>query len=114
MKTLGDIKLSENDRRAIDAATRMLRERFPIDEIVLFGSKARGDDDAESDIDLLLLTSRPMDWRERDAMTSALFDIEMRFGVLFGTIDAAREDWQEGVYQVLPIRYEVDRDGVPV
>jgi predicted nucleotidyltransferase len=52
MKTLEQIPLLEKDRQAIGEAAAILRRRFPISQLVLFGSKARGDDGAESDIDL--------------------------------------------------------------
>ena len=39
-----------------------------VKQVILFGSKTRGDDNEESDIDLFLLTTRPMDWRERESM----------------------------------------------
>src|SRR5713226_3178953 len=58
MKTLTDVSLKPKDRRAIEAAARLLRDRFPVERIVLYGSKATGADVEESDIDLLLLTSR--------------------------------------------------------
>ncbi|MHA1734618.1 MAG: nucleotidyltransferase domain-containing protein [Promethearchaeota archaeon] len=43
-----------------------------VDAVVLFGSVARGTDTRESDVDLLVLTSRPLDYRERFAVTDEL------------------------------------------
>ena len=113
MKTLDQIELNEKDRRAIEAAARILRERFPVERVVLFGSKARGDDDPESDIDLLVLTSRPMSWQERDEITHALFELGLDMEVMFSTLVVDLQEWNEGLYQVMPIRAEIDRDGVP-
>jgi predicted nucleotidyltransferase len=112
MRRLADIQLRSADRAAIVAASAMLRERFPVTSVHLFGSKATGRDDAESDIDLLVLTSRPLAWRERDAITDALFDIETEFDVVISTMVIDEHEWLHGPYQVLAIRDEVDRDGV--
>ena len=101
MRALCDVELHPNDQAAIVAAAAVLRERFPVEAIYLFGSKATGRDDPESDIDLLVLTSRPLHWRERDTITDILFDVEVRF-----------EECQHGPYQVLAIREEIERDGV--
>lgn len=38
MRTLGDVELGAGDRAAIVAAAKVLRERFPVDSIYLFGS----------------------------------------------------------------------------
>ena len=112
MRTLSDVELRPADRAAIVAAAGMLKERFPVLRVCLFGSKATGRDDAESDIDLFVLTSRSLSWRERDAVADALFDVEMELGVVIGALVASEEDWLRGPYQVLAIRDEVERDAV--
>ncbi len=112
MRTLKDIPLNERDRQAIERAAAILRERFPVERVVLFGSKARGDDDPESDIDLLILTSRPMSHAEQDAMTDALFGLQLELDVAISTLITPTKEWEHGLAQVLPIRHEVDRDGV--
>ena len=112
MRALCDVELHPNDQAAIVAAAAVLRERFPVEAVYLFGSKATGRDDAESDIDLLVLTSRPLQWRERDSVTDVLFDVEMRFEVVISTLIVDLEDWRHGPYQVLAIHDEIERDGV--
>ena len=112
MKTLSEINLNEKDRRAIEAAAAILRQRFPVERVVLFGSKARGDDDDESDIDLLVLTRRRLSWQERGEITDALFDLQLELDVVISTLVVPSEEWEHGLYQVLPIRYEIEREGV--
>lgn len=112
MRTLADIPLSATDREAICAATALLRARFPATRILLFGSKATGRDDLESDIDLLVLTSRRLSWRERDAVTDALFDVEMEHRVVLSTLVLSEDEWERGPYRVLPIYDEIGRHGV--
>lgn len=112
MKSLSDIPLRDNERQAIEAAARLLREQFPVEQVILFGSKARGTSDAESDIDLLLLTSRKPHRREKEAITKALFQLELAYEVVISTLVVSTADWKEGLYQVLPIHDEIERDGV--
>lgn len=107
MKTLDDIILKEKDRKAVENAARLLYGKFPVERVVLFGSKATGTDDAESDIDLLALTSRALSWDERNALTDALFEIELAEGVVISTLVLSSREWSEGVYSVLPIHDEV-------
>ncbi|MHB8763553.1 MAG: nucleotidyltransferase domain-containing protein [Deferrisomatales bacterium] len=112
MKTLSDISLHPKDRQAIAAAVSLLKAQFPVQSVTLFGSKATGQDDAESDIDLLVLTTRTLSWRERDAVTDALFDVELAHDVVISTLVLPTEEWEGGPYQVLPIRAEIERQGV--
>ena len=87
MKTLDDLTLRRNEKEAIREATRMLKEKFPVKEVILFDSKARGDSDADSDIDLFLVTKRSIHWKERRAIIHALFDLGMDHDVIFSILD---------------------------
>jgi predicted nucleotidyltransferase len=111
MRTLDQIRLKPNERAAIEAAAAVLREKLPVAQIILFGSKARGDDDPESDIDLLLLTSHRFNWDERGVVVELLSPLQLKYDVLFGPVDIAEDDWFHGIYQVMPLRDEVERDG---
>jgi len=112
MRNLKDIKLKKPDRMAVQEAVNVLRERFPVEKIILFGSKTRGDDDPESDIDLLVLTSRPLSWRERKTVTYSLFDVEMKYGVVISVLVTSTKEWSEGPFSVLSIYDEILQHGV--
>ena len=111
MRVLGDMKIDERDRKAILAASGILKELFPVESVMVFGSKTRGDSDEESDIDLLLLTSRPLSWEERRAVSDRLFDVGMTYDVIFSTLDTTLEEWNGGLFTAMPIYKEISRDG---
>lgn len=114
MKSMDDLPLWDNEKRAIQEATRILKEKFPVRDVILFGSKARGDSDEESDIDLMLLTTRPIDWQERKEIIHALFGIQMANDVVISILDVTISDWETGMFRVFPIREEIIREGVTV
>jgi predicted nucleotidyltransferase len=114
MKTLEEISLTSREREALREAARVLRERFPVEQVILFGSKARGQGDAESDLDLLILTSRELPWKERDTLVDALFEIQLAYDVLLSPLVLGRHEWEEGLYSVVPLQAEVARDGIAV
>lgn len=112
MRTLDDLSLKEREKKAIREATRLLKAKFPVKEVVLFGSKARGDDDPDSDIDLLLVTTRSLDWRERQAIIHALFDLGMENDVIFSILDTTESDFDKGIFTAFPIYKEIKKEGV--
>ena len=114
MRTLDDLTLRRKEKEAIKEATGILKERFPVRDVVLFGSKARGDSEEGSDIDLLLLTDQPLHWKERHAIVDALFEVEMKHDVVISIVVNTVYDWQEGICTVLPIHEEVSREGVAI
>jgi predicted nucleotidyltransferase len=112
MNTLDNISIKDNEKKAVLEASAMLREAFPVKEVVLFGSKARGDDDEESDIDLLVLTSQPVSWNERKAINNALYEIQMKYDIIISTLITTVTEWNEGTFSVLPIHGEISDQGV--
>lgn len=114
MRNLDDLTLSRDEREAIEEATRILKERFPVRDVILFGSKVRGESSKDSDIDLLLLTTQPIHWKERHAIVDALFEVEMRYDVVINIVVNTVHDWHEGMCTVLPIHEEINREGVTI
>ena len=112
MNTLDNISIKDNEKKAVLEASAMLREAFPVKEVVLFGSKARGDDDEESDIDLLVLTSQPVSWNERKEINNALYEIQMKYDIIISTLITTVTEWNEGTFSVLPIHGEISDQGV--
>jgi len=111
MKCLAEINLKPHERQAIQAAAAVLRENLPVSQVILFGSKARGDDHEDSDIDLLLLTEHRLSWEERCDAVELLSPLQLQYDVFFSPVDIPVDDWFHGVYQVMPLRDEIERDG---
>lgn len=108
------LPLASNDRAAVTEAARVLADQLPVERVVLYGSKARGDDRADSDIDLLVLTTRPLSVAEGFQVTELLQPVQHRHHCIISPLRLSAEEWYQGVYQVLGIREEIDRDGIDV
>ena len=114
MKTLKQTSLIPQERQAITEAVNLLQQQFPIKQVILFGSKARGDDDEYPDIDLLLVTAHKLHWKEEKAIVELLFDVGMKYNVIFTPLDVPLKDWDGGIFTQFPIYREILQDGVTV
>ncbi len=85
-----------------------------VEKIVLFGSVARGEADDESDIDLLVLTTRLVSYKERHQITAIITDVNLDFETNFSSIVVDRSAWERGPISHLPIKTNIEREGVPV
>lgn len=112
MKTLVDISLTDGDRTAVAQAAAEARRILPVSRVVLFGSKARGTDSADSDLDLLILTKRRTSHQERKLLIDALLDVELEMNVTISVLIVPESEWDHGAYRAMPIHHEVNRDGV--
>lgn len=115
MATLHSLSsLTAVDRQTIDEIAAALTAGWPVESIVLYGSKARGDDTPESDIDLLVLTSRLLTPEEISAVRKTARQIGLRLGTWPELYIRTSDEWWRGVYQAAPIRKEIDAEGVDV
>ena len=112
MKTIDEIQLFARDRQAVREASEALRAILEVERIVLFGSKARGDDDAESDIDLLVLTRSSTSSVDCDRVVDAIFPIELLLGVALSPLLVSAEEWRSGLIAFHPIHAEIEEQGV--
>lgn len=114
MKELKNITLRENEYKAIEAAAKELKEIYPVETVIIFGSKSRGTGDEFSDIDLLVVTGRNLTWREEKGIVDRLFDIGMEFDVIFSPIFASHDEWDGGIFRQFPVYGDIIRDGALV
>ena len=114
MKRLEKTALMKNELNAIETAVERLKKDYPMDRVVLFGSKARGDSDEYSDIDLLIITTRNLHWKEEKDIIELLFDIGMDYDVIFSPFFATNSEWDGDLFSEFPIYQEILKDGAVV
>ena len=100
-KTLADVPLQPHEREMLEKLMAGIRERFGdlLIEARLFGSKARGDSDPESDIDVWLLLERELTREERDELVDLEVDLDLEFGTVTQLIVRPRWLWEQTGYR---------------
>lgn len=105
-------KLTDAEREAIREVVSRLNSKYPVSGIWLYGSKASGKSTPESDIDLLVLTAQKLDWKQRNSMTDAIYDIQLKYDVVVSLLVVLEDEWKFGRYSVLAIHDEIEKYGV--
>jgi len=84
----------------------------PDAEVILYGSRARGDAEPESDWDLLVLVDGTVDPNRTDALRHRLYEVEWATGEVISTIVRNRREWSSPLCQSTPIHRNVVREGI--
>ncbi|MBA7639390.1 hypothetical protein ES703_47048 [subsurface metagenome] len=93
MKMLESAKLVERERNSILEASQSLKSDLPVTRVILFGSKARGTGEPDSDIDLLVLTSCLVTASLRAAISDRLAGVNLRNDVALASVVVSEQDW---------------------
>ena len=92
----------------IEMLTRVVREAAPdVDAVIVFGSVARGEARADSDIDLVVIA--PEAWDERAGLQQRVL---ARLGNDCGVLHLTREDFARAPKDREPVVAEILRDGL--
>ena len=115
MKVRSLSQLSPNDRAAVIDYVDRIRNRFTgrVRAVILFGSKARGDADAESDIDLLVLVDAENS-QFRSELWRIASDVSLDYNVVLSPRVFGEARWAETRRIRLPLYRAIVADGVPL
>lgn len=80
-------------------------------QVIIFGSRARGDARRESDWDILILTDYPVSTDIEKKFRDKLFDLEIETGEVFSTFVYQKKDWSTR-HKVTPLYRNVKKEGV--
>ncbi len=86
----------------------------PKAEVILYGSRARGTARADSDWDFLILLPEPVDRILEMEIKDCLYDIELETDTVLSSIIRGKQEWLSRRYEVMPLRQEIERDGMVV
>ena len=83
----------------------------PKAEIILYGSRARGDERADSDWDILVLTDYPVDLKKERTFRNNLYDLELQTGEPFSIFVYSKNDWISR-QKITPFYNNVIQEGI--
>ncbi|MEI6048344.1 MAG: nucleotidyltransferase domain-containing protein [Bacteroidota bacterium] len=81
-------------------------------EVILYGSRARGDNKRDSDWDvMILLKQENVHKKVEQTFRHHLLDIELEIGVPVSVFVYSKSDW-EGKYSITPLFRSIKKEGI--
>jgi predicted nucleotidyltransferase len=105
-----DHLLTDEERQAVEAFVTELHQQYPdrVQDVILFGSKARGDSHPDSDIDILVLVDDD-DWRFSHAISRLAARISLNYDVLLGPRVIRQARWRRSL-----LYPTISSEGIPL
>ncbi len=104
--------MTQEDKDISVAVKAAVREFDPTANVVLFGSRARGNAHVASDYDFLVLLNEPVEFSLKGKILDRLYNIELELDCVLGILIEDTAHWQ--MLENTPIFSEIRQDGIAV
>lgn len=101
-----------NEQEVLALLKKTAREKMPENTVVkLFGSRARGDAQFDSDWDILVLLDKENPtFEDKDNVFSAFYDVGFLTDQFINTVIYTKKKWQQGHFT--PFYHSVEEDAI--
>ena|SRR5258706_15028451 len=104
--------MSFSEKHIKELIKTAIKKKDPAADIILFGSRARGQSTNDSDWDILILLNLPRVNRllEKE-FRDELFEVELEIGEPISTFVFSKHDW-ETIHSITPLFQSIKKDGI--
>ena len=106
------LNITETERCALEELIIDIKKDWPFAKFKLFGSKAKGIADEESDLDLLILLPCFVTDEIRREIVHRVFNINLNYGTNISVIIVPEEEWAKAPLSLLPIYAFIEEEGI--
>lgn len=100
------------NKRILLKIKELVKKAEPSATVILFGSFARGQQNKNSDIDLLILVDNDkITYADEKRIKYPLYDLEFESGLIISPLILNRKDW-ESRHSVTPLYFNVQKEGI--
>jgi DNA polymerase sigma len=102
------------EKQVLEKFKALLRERLPRHQIIMFGSRARGDAELYSDLDLMVIIDGVVDDAIREWVSDCAWEAGYTEGLVVVPVVFSRTEWEQGSERHSLLAQAVASEGIPL
>jgi len=102
------------EKKVLERLRALLLERVRLYKLILFGSRARGEADPYSDMDVVVILDEPPDEKNRNVASDCAWEAGFEAGIVVVPVVFSRDEWEQGPERYSLLVQAVEAEGVPV
>jgi uncharacterized protein len=104
--------MTDHSRAFLYRIREAIHDVEPSARVILYGSRARGDAQPDSDWDILILLDGPVEPHRTAAIRHRIFHVELEADIIVSAIVLSNEAWDSPLSRAMPFHANVVREGV--
>ncbi|MBN2464976.1 nucleotidyltransferase domain-containing protein [candidate division WOR-3 bacterium] len=106
--------MTDRERLLLQKLKARIAERLVLVRLVLFGSRARGDNEPDSDVDVLVVLEGPVSRESEEYVRFCAWELGYENGLVVFPLVVARTEWEEGPSSASTLAMAVEAEGIEV
>ena len=102
------------ERAILEKFKTLLSSRLKGYKLILFGSRARGDADPASDMDVVVILENTVNDEDREFVSDCAWEAGFQHGIVLVPVVFTRREWEVGPERYSLLAQAVKSEGVPL
>lgn len=106
--------MDATERMVLRTFKALVAKRLPAHRMTLFGSRARGRADPQSDADVLVVVDEPLSGEVRDYVSDCAWQAGFEHGIVVVPTVVTRDEWENGPQRCSLLAQAIRAEGIPI
>jgi hypothetical protein len=103
--------MTDTEKKIVAAFRESLERKFRVSDVIVFGSRARGDADEYSDLDVVAVLDEELDDSIRDYVSDCAWHAGFEQGIVVVPVLFSRRAWQTGAVRDSLLARAIEMEG---
>ncbi len=106
--------MTETEMKILALFKAAMEKKLQVSGVIAFGSRARGEADQHSDLDVVVVLDEEPDEAVRDYVSDCAWEAGFEAGIVLVPVVFSRSEWETGMIRHSLLGMAIEMEGLPV